>query len=866
MKPTQLIFLQFIDMRFITALCALLISGTGTAQSLSGPLKERMAKRPASEYHSVRVEFIDNVDCFALNAQFKSNNTPVNERPPIVINRLMQQSEASQSQLLLDLESRKDVRDIQSFWIANVLFLKAKRTAIEYMLSYPGVSLLDLEENKIVLADYFKIGPAALPKAVGAPEPGLIAINAPALWAMGYTGKGKVTFDFDTGVWPDHPSFKDRFIGRRFPIEQAWDGFYSPTPTGNYSSHGTHTLGTMAGLDTLTQDTTGVAFGAYWIANDHIRGTVAELPSIPDMMASFQWALNPDGDISTTHDIPHVINNSWRWYDEPDTLYCSGTVVNLMNAIEAAGIANVFSGGNFGPSNTTISSPQRINTSDVNTFSVGSVNANLSFPYPISSFSSIGPKQCPGSGSLAIHPEVVAPGQNVRSAYGPTGYNSISGTSMAAPHVSGAVLLLKEAFPNASGEDILRALYTTATDMGAAGEDNTFGMGLINCLAAFNELALTFTPVDPSTKKWDLALQQITSPFDGSSTCQTSFDPTIVVENLGDSTITEIDFEYYFLGQTALNYQWTGTLSGHSSATITLPNISPSALGQNELIVIASYPEEANDYDIYDNRIHSKFYIIPEYTVPYIENFENGFDSNWQVTNEDGGITWEIDSTGGLPWSNQSASMPHFFYSPIAGQIDELTGPIVSTNLGQGLTLKFDRAKEDINSTSKVDTLSIYVSTDCGVTWPDLIYKKYGSDLYTIDTTNVLFVPSRSNHWSSDSVDISTFAGQDIQLKFVSSNRKGQNIYIDNVRIYENNDPAVELSEIELELEIYPNPTTEILNIPAEFQNKNYLIFSEMGKLVQKGISSSYIDIKSLAQGTYTLSIGANSTNIVIIK
>ena len=51
----------------------------------------------------------------------------------------------------------------------------------------------------------------------------------------------------------------------------------------------------------------------------------------------------------------------------------------LMNAIEAAGIANVFSGGNSGPSNSTVNSPQRINTSEVNTFSVGSVNGNLSF-------------------------------------------------------------------------------------------------------------------------------------------------------------------------------------------------------------------------------------------------------------------------------------------------------------------------------------------------------------------------------------------------------------------------------------------------------------------------------------------------------
>ena len=107
--------------------------------------------------------------------------------------------------------------------------------------------------------------------------------------------------------------------------------------------------------------------------------------------------------LSTTSDIPDVISNSWRWYDDPDTAQCGGYVVNLMNAIEAAGIANVFSGGNFGPSNTTVSAPQRINTSEVNTFSVGSINGNVAFPHPISTFSSIGPKQCPGTG-IIIYP------------------------------------------------------------------------------------------------------------------------------------------------------------------------------------------------------------------------------------------------------------------------------------------------------------------------------------------------------------------------------------------------------------------------------------------------------------------------------
>ena len=102
-------------------------------------------------------------------------------------------------------------------------------------------------------------------------------------------------------------------------------------------------------------------------------------------------------------------------------------VVNLMNAVEAAGIANIFS-EEIQDRPIPQNAPQRINTSEVNTFSVGSVNGNGAFPISISNFSTRGPKQCPHSGSVAleIHPEVVAPGQNVRSAWGDDNFNTIS--------------------------------------------------------------------------------------------------------------------------------------------------------------------------------------------------------------------------------------------------------------------------------------------------------------------------------------------------------------------------------------------------------------------------------------------------------
>ena len=114
----------------------------------------------------------------------------------------------------------------------------------------------------------------------------------------------------------------------------------------------------------------------------------------------------------------------------------------------------------------------------------------------LAGFSSNGPSRC-GTDSLGIiKPEVSAPGVNIRSADGPTGYGQKSGTSMASPHVSGAVLLLKEAFPQVSWRQILNALYQTALDLGPAGEDQLFGRGLIQTDAAYAFLASRY-PVQP---------------------------------------------------------------------------------------------------------------------------------------------------------------------------------------------------------------------------------------------------------------------------------------------------------------------------------------------------------------------------------
>ncbi len=364
------------------------------------------------------------------------------------------------------------------FWIVNTIKVTGGDAALaDEIAARPEVKQIVPER----LHEIPQPSPGQAEAQIDAVEWNISQINAPKVWSdFSDRGEGVVVANIDTGVSYQHPALVGKYRGTKGDgtFDHNYNWFDPSKACGNPSlapcdnnNHGSHTMGTMVGDDGTNQ--VGVAPGAKWIA---AKGCESSSCSDTSLLASGQWVVaptdlnnqNPRPDLA-----PDVVNNSWggggndTWYQE--------TVQTWV----AAGIFPAFSNGNSGALGCNSSgSPGDYAVS----YSAGAYDINGT----IASFSSRGP----GIGGI-VKPNIAAPGVNVRSSLGSGGYGTMSGTSMASPHVAGTVALLWSASPSLAGDiNATKALLNqTAVDTpnsqcgGAPENNNVFGEGKLDAFA-----------------------------------------------------------------------------------------------------------------------------------------------------------------------------------------------------------------------------------------------------------------------------------------------------------------------------------------------------------------------------------------------
>ncbi|MFI1396927.1 S8 family peptidase [Streptomyces sp. NPDC020681] len=297
-------------------------------------------------------------------------------------------------------------------------------------------------------------------------------VHAPEAWAAGYDGKGTKVAVLDTGADAEHPDLKGRIT--------ASQNFTDSDTAGDFNGHGTHTSSTVGGSGAASGGKKkGVAPGAELlngkVLNDGGSGATSWI------IAGMQWAVDNKAD---------VVSMSLGSSEPTD---CTDPMsVAAAELAQNQGTLFVVAAGNSGPSLNTVSSPACVPS----VLTVGAVDRDDS----TAQFSSRGPTPF----THTLKPEIAAPGVAISAAAaggrGPYAYRSMSGTSMATPHVAGAAAIIKQRHPDWTAQQIKAALVSSAAQ--TAGDVRETGAGRLDVKAALAATVTGAPAVQGGTFNW----------------------------------------------------------------------------------------------------------------------------------------------------------------------------------------------------------------------------------------------------------------------------------------------------------------------------------------------------------------------------
>jgi len=355
----------------------------------------------------------------------------------------------------------------QSFVIDNTIFAeKVPKSLIDEMIDFDNV--VYISSNPAVNMELETGYDVNVTKAQV--EWNVAHVKAPQVWAQGFRGKGIIIANSDTGVSHGEPALRKTYAGyNNGQVKHDYHWFDGSTPRSNVPvdthGHGTHCMGTKVGEDGTNK--IGMAPQAHWITCRSL-GPGASRQTVVRCLEFFLAPTDVQGRSPNPDKRPHITSHSYL---------CTGCSLDTgVKNLKAAGVAVVVANGNSGPRCSSTTHPASVKES----FSVGALAPQSD---NIASFSSRGPH------TNYIKPNVAAPGQNVRSCVPGGRYQSMSGTSMAAPAVAGCFALLWDAVPELkrkveASEKVFQdsALQQRAGNQcnSDAAPNNVFGWGTIN--------------------------------------------------------------------------------------------------------------------------------------------------------------------------------------------------------------------------------------------------------------------------------------------------------------------------------------------------------------------------------------------------
>jgi subtilisin family serine protease len=298
------------------------------------------------------------------------------------------------------------------------------------------------ELEELMRPSYIKVFGTPKPQPLEVLPWGIDRIDADLTWGQ-TTGDPIRVAIIDTGIDVKHPDLMDNLKGG---VSTVW---YT-TSYNDDNGHGTHVAGIVGAIDnTIGVIGVGPKIDLYAVKVLDRRGS----GYLSDVIEGLDWAI-ANG--------MQVVNMSLG------TSVYSESFEEAMKKVNKAGIVQAAAAGNSGPDDNTVLYPAKF--SEVIAVSATDGSDTIAF------WSSRGPEI-----------DLAAPGVSIYSTYKGQTYKTLSGTSMAAPHVTGAAALVidkKTCDYNSDGicspAEVQQRLEAMAEDLGAVGKDNLYGAGLVD--------------------------------------------------------------------------------------------------------------------------------------------------------------------------------------------------------------------------------------------------------------------------------------------------------------------------------------------------------------------------------------------------
>lgn len=297
----------------------------------------------------------------------------------------------------------------------------------------------------------------------------------------------------------------------------------------------------------------------------------------------------------------------------------------------------------------------------------------------------------------------------------------------------------------------------------------------------------------------DLGIKNIISPVLAS--CENTVMPEVLVKNYGQDDIFSFKIRYFINGSAVDSLYQSVHLSPLDSIKINFPTTTVENASHFDFRFEIQQVNDLEDENSDNNSKAVSLQTLSTTSLPFIEDFEDNTHQG-EIFNPDQQYGWEIVTADDGNSGNKALRLECYNYESNLGDKDFYFTPVFELSEHKNPVLKFSVAYAEYSGGS-YEGLEVKISKDCGVTYhnEDVLFRNFGEDLASAKQIGDAFAPDGRLEWKNIELDLEEYAGlANLRIAFAGINDYGNNLYLDNIKILENESLANDLHLAEINI------------------------------------------------------------------